>query len=162
MKLSKTIRRINLKSFWQLLLLGLKNPFFVYPTIVATKECIRISTEHYGRVHYLNTPANAFRHAFWNYLIAKKCTKWSKKIIKITIWAKDITDWHENVFKNREMARKMDFHNNQIGRTIFLKHQKSTIEGVIQLFLELTKKSIKITEQTLLEKHQFSLVHLTD
>jgi len=66
------------KSFWQLALLGIKNPFFIYPTFTATKQCLKISTEHYGRSHYQNTPANAFRHAFWNYLIAIKCTKWSK------------------------------------------------------------------------------------
>ncbi|MFD2587899.1 DUF6973 domain-containing protein [Croceitalea marina] len=162
MNLFKTIKRINFKSFWQLVLLGIKNPFFIYPTLNATRECLAVSTKHYGRLHYQNTPANAFRHAFWNYLIAKKCTKWSEKTDYILNWVKNITDWHENAFRNREMARKMDLHNNHVGRWLFNKHKDKKIEEVIQIVLELTKKSIKITKQVSLEKHQFSLVHLTD
>lgn len=162
MNLIKTIRRINLKSFWLLLKLGLKNPFFIYPTFIATKQCLIISTQHYGRLHYLNSPANAFRHAFWNYLIAKKCTKWSKNIDKIKDWTKNITDWHENAFKNRPLARKMDFHNNYIGRLVYLKYSDRSVEEVLLIVLDMAKKSIKITEQTLLEKYQSSLVHLTN
>ena len=162
MNFFKTLKRINLKSFWLLLKLGFKNPFFIYPTFIATKQCLMISTERYGRLHYLNTPANAFRHAFWNYLIANKCTKWSKKIHNITDWTKNITDWHENAFRNRPLARKMDFHNNNVGRLIYLKHHENSVEEVLLILIEMAKKSLKITEQTLLEKHQFSLVHITD
>lgn len=162
MNLFKTIKRINFKSFWQLALLGIKNPFFIYPTFTATKQCLKISTEHYGRLHYQNTPANAFRHAFWNYLIAIKCTKWSKNSNRVLVWVKNITDWHENAFRNRDIARKMDLHNNQVGRTIFNEHKEKTLEEVIRIVLELAKNSVKITKQFSLEKHQFSLVHLTD
>ena len=162
MNLIKTIKRIPPKSFWQLLKLGLGNLPFIYPTFSATKECLLVSTKHYGRLHYQNTAANGFRHAFWNYLIAKKCTKWSKNINKIMNWTTKITDWHENAFRNRALAREMDFHNNAVGRHVFLKHQENTIEEVIQVFLEMAKKSIKITEKRVLEKHSFSLVHLTE
>jgi hypothetical protein len=162
MNIIKTIKRINFKSFWQLMLLGFRNPFFIYPTINATKKCLSISTKHFGRLHYQNTPANAFRHAFWNYLIAKKCTKWSKNTDNVTNWAKRITDWHENAFRNREIARQMDFHNNAVGRWIFAKHKEDTIENVIGIFLKMTANSIKITEQSILKNHQFSLVYLSE
>lgn len=162
MDIIKTIKRINIKSFWQLTLLGFRNPFFIYPTLDATKQCLAIATAHYGRAHYKNTPANAFRHALWNYLIAKKCTKWSKKTDGVVLWAKHISDWHENAFRNREMARKMDFHNNAVGRWIFINHKEDTIEKVIGIFLEMTANSIKITEQSILKEHQFSLVHLSE
>ena len=160
MKLLKTLRRIDLNSFWQLIRLGLRNPFFILPTLNATKECLFVSTKHFGRLHYQNTPANAFRHAFWNYLIAQKCAKWSSNTNKLVNWAKNITDWHENAFRNRKIARKMDLHNNHVGRAIFIKHKKSPMEEVISLFLELAKNSKQITEQSLLKQYQFSLVHL--
>ncbi len=162
MNIFKTIKRINVKSFWQLILLGFRNPFFIYPTINATKQCLSISTKYYGRLHYQNTPANAFRHAFWNYLIAKKCTKWSNKTNKVTNWTKLITDWHENAFRNREIARQMNFHNNKVGRLVFIKHENDSIEKVIDIFIEMALNSIKITEQTTFQNHKFSLVHLNE
>ena len=162
MSLVKTLKRINLKSFWQLVKLGLRNPLFIIPTIKATKQCLKISTNYFGRLHHKNTSANAFRHALWNYLIAKKCTKWSKKVKSILQWTKDTTDWHENAFVNRELARKMDVHNNAIGRAIFEKHPTTSLENVILLFLGMAKKSIHIKDKGLFEKYPFSLVHLTN
>uniref|UniRef100_UPI0030D8F7B2 DUF6973 domain-containing protein n=1 Tax=unclassified Croceitalea TaxID=2632280 RepID=UPI0030D8F7B2 len=128
----------------------------------ATKECLSISNKYFGRLHYQNTPANAFRHAFWNFIIAKKCTKWSKNIKTVLKWTKNITDWHENAFRNRDLARKMDFHNNKVGREVFRTHSENTQEEVIHLFIEMTKNSIKITEHSVLKNHQLTLVHLTD
>ncbi|WP_350289392.1 hypothetical protein [uncultured Croceitalea sp.] len=162
MNLFKTLRRINFKSFWQLFKLGLSKPFFILPTLNATRECLSISTEYFGRLHYQNTPANAFRHAFWNYLIAKKCTKWSRRTETLVKWAKNITDWHENAFRNRELARKMDLHNNKVGRAVFIEYKVGPVEEVIALLLEMTKNSIRITEQSVFEKHQSTLVHLTE
>lgn len=162
MKLYKTIKRITIPSFFKLVLLSLKNPFFIFPTLKATKQCLAIATAHFGRQHYQNTPANAFRHAFWNYLIAKKCTKWSRSNTSVLTWTKNSTDWHENAFKNRALARKMDLHNNKVGRTLFSEHRKKTIDDVLLILIEMTKKSIRITDGTSLKKHQFSLVHITD
>jgi len=51
---------------------------------------------------------------------------------------------------------------NQVGRTIFNDHKEKTLEEVMRIVLELAKNSVKITKQFSLEKHQFSLVHLTD
>ena len=106
MNVLKTLKRISLKSFWLLAKLCLRFPFFVLPTLSATKQCMSTSTELYGRLHYKNGPANAFRHAFWNYLIAKRCFRSRKNINGVLIWAKKITDWHESAFPNRELAKK--------------------------------------------------------
>ena len=117
---------------------------------------MQISTEHYIKKHYLNGRANAFRHALWNYLIAKNCSEWSKNKGKVLEWTKNITDWHEFAFPNRKLARKMDLHNNEIGRRLFLKHEK---ESVLK---EMTKKSIFIdsdSDLTVLEKQ---LVHIAE
>ena len=162
MSIIVTLRRIDFASFWLLLKLSIRHPMFLWPTFKATKECLQLSTRHFGRAHYQNTPANAFRHAFWNFIIAKKCTKWSKNIKTVLKWTKNITDWHENAFRNRDLARKMDFHNNKVGREVFRKHSENTQEEVINLFIEMTKNSIKITEHSVLKNHQLTLVHLTD
>jgi len=34
---------------------------------------MQIATLNFGRKHYQNGQANAFRHALWNVLIAQKC-----------------------------------------------------------------------------------------
>ncbi|MDT0606129.1 DUF6973 domain-containing protein [Croceitalea rosinachiae] len=156
------IKRIDLASFWMLLRLCIKHPLFLWPTFKATKVCLQVSTQHFGTAHYQNTPANAFRHAYWNYLIARKCTKWSESNKKIMNWTSAITDWHENAFKNRPLARLMDLHNNKIGRTVFLNNSKQSTEKVLLIFLEMTKDSIKISKEEELPKNINNLVHITD
>jgi len=161
-KIIATLKRIDILSFWVLLKLAVRHPMFVYPTFKATKVCLQVSTMHFGRAHYKNTSANAFRHAYWNYLIAKKCTKWSKNRKRIVSWTKLITDWHENAFKNRELAKLMDLHNNAIGRAIFQENHEKSIEEVTELLLKMTKKSVKIQHKEEFSKNKFTLVHISD
>lgn len=144
MNVWKTLKRVNFKSFIQLVGLTLQYVYFLYPTYLATKECMRLSTKHFGREHYRNTPANAFRHALWNYLIAHHCAKRSTNQAKVLKWTKAITDWHENAFINRKLARLMDFHNNEIGRTLYLTHYSKNIESVIKILLNKTNTAIQI------------------
>lgn len=155
-----TLKRIDFLTFWSLLRLCFRYPLLPYPTFVATKECVRMSTYHFGRAHYQNTAANAFRHAYWNYLIAKYCTKWSKKEEAILVWTKAITDWHENAFKNRELARLMDLHNNRIGRTVFKENSKQSVEKVTAILLEMTKYAVLIRSKEALAQNPTNLVHL--
>ena len=155
-----TLKRIRPKSLWELTKLALKHPLFLYPTVIATKECIRISTLHYGMEHYRNTPANAFRHAFWNYLIAHKCSKWSNTQIKILLWTKAITDWHENAFVNRELPRIMDFHNNDIGRMVYVLNGTDTLDAVIQLLRNKTQNALQIKSPDSISLASDNLVYL--
>ena len=162
MKLLKSLRRISLKSFWSLFKLSLKNPLFIYPTLMATSECIQISTRHFGREHMKNGQANAFRHALWNFLIAHKCTKWSKNGERIEEWTKSITDWHEEAFKNRDLARLMDLHNNEVGRRVFIENTTARPQEVIDLLLKKSAQSVKISNKEALTAAENSLVHLTE
>lgn len=160
MKVGNTLKRINIKSLWKLIVLSIQHPLFLYPTFLATKECMRISTLRFGREHYKNTPANAFRHAFWNYLIAYKCSKWSNKQLKILKWTEAITDWHENAFVNQELPRLMDFHNNDIGRTVYLQNTANNVDAVIQCLLKKTQNAIKVKTLEDISSASGNLVYL--
>ena len=140
----------------------MKHPIFIYPTLKATSECIHIATKHFGKEHIKNGQANAFRHALWNYLIAKKCTKWSKNKEKVQEWTKNITDWHEEAFINRDLARLMDLHNNAIGKQVFAENSTAKVEDVIALLLQKSAQSVKISNKEALTGVENSLVHLTE
>lgn len=146
MKVWHILKRVNFKSLWQLAVLSIQHPYHLYPTYRATKECMRISTLHFGRDHYRNTPANAFRHALWNYLIAYYCAKRGTPPAKALKWTKAITDWHENAFVNSEPARSMDFHNNEIGRMLYLEHHAENMETIMQLLLDKTNEAVQVTK----------------
>lgn len=160
MKVLGTLKRLNAKSLWQLLSLCVRNPLFLHPTFLATKECMHISTLHYGREHYRNTPANAFRHAFWNYLIASSCAKWSNNPSKVLQWTKAITDWHENAFVNRELPRLMDLHNNEIGRTIYVYHSAEHFETIIELLRTKTRNALQVKNAEAIALAPDKLVYL--
>lgn len=162
MNLIKTLRRLDLKSIWVLTKLCLRFPFFVFPTLSATKNCMSISTQHYGRLHYKNGAANAFRHAFWNYLIAKKCYHTIKNEAVVLTWVEKITDWHENAFPNRKLARKMDLHNNEVGRFIFLKYSSQTVHKVILILKKMALTSSKVNTNSNFANFKNKLVHIID
>ncbi|WP_420321066.1 DUF6973 domain-containing protein [Flagellimonas sp.] len=137
-------------------------PVFIFPTLSATKQCISTSTEIYGRLHYKNGPANAFRHTFWNYLIAKKCFRWRNNMDAVLVWVEKITNWHENAFPNRELAKKMDLHNNKIGRAIFKEHFSKLESQVIDILREMTSNAIKIDVETDFTLVKNQLVYIID
>ncbi|MEO9513018.1 MAG: hypothetical protein ABJN84_14020 [Flavobacteriaceae bacterium] len=162
MNLIKQLKSLDLKSILTLLKLCFRFPLFVFPTVSATKECMSISTEHYSREHYKNGPANAFRHAFWNYVIAKKCFRWRKHQEAVLLWTKRITDWHEHAFPNRELARKMDLHNNEVGRFIFSLHSFKTDHEVIEILKKMTLTSSKVDSNSNFVNFKNRLVHIID
>jgi len=160
--LLKIATKVRLQSLVPLLRVTFTHIDFLYPTYLATKQCMAISTRHFNRKHYNNGQANAFRHALWNYLIAKKCTHRSNSKHRILNWTKSITDWHETAFANRELATAMDMHNNAIGRKVFLEDLSTPLEEVLAKLLKLAAQSIKITTTANLDQYPLSLVHLTD
>ncbi len=160
MRVWQSLKRIRPNSLWELSILAVKYPLFLHPTVIATKECMRISTLYYGREHYRNTPANAFRHAFWNYLIAHKCAKWSNQQLKVLQWTKAITDWHENAFVNRELPRKMDFHNNDIGRMVYSQNNTNNVGSVIQLLRNKAQNALQIKSPDSISLASDNLVYL--
>jgi len=156
------LKRVNFKNILKVIGIGLSHPHFIWPTLKATKDCISISTKNYGKLHHKNGPANAFRHAFWNYLIAKRCFKWQENEEVVLAWAKKVTDWHETVFQNEELAKRMDTHNNEVGRFIFGQNTEKTEEEIIELLKQMASESIKIDENSKFSEHKNQLVHIID
>lgn len=162
MKVFKSISRVNPTSIWQLLKLGIGNMLFLWPTYLATKECMELATKHFGRKHYQNGPSNAFRHAFWNILIAKRCFQIVADTRRVLDWAKEITDWHERAFFSKKLPMKMDYHNNAVGRMLFEKNLNWSQVQFLEALLELTENAIKITENEDFNQCKNQLVYIRD
>jgi len=156
------LRRISFKHLLKGILIGLGRPFFILPTLKATKNCLKISTANYGKKHQKNGRANAFRHAFWNYLIAKRCLGWNKNEKLVLRWAKKVTDWHETVFQNEELAKRMDLHNNEAGRFIFEQNKEKSEQEVIEVLKQMALESIKIDESSTLSDYKNRMVHILE
>ncbi|NDV14481.1 hypothetical protein GO009_00460 [Muricauda sp. TY007] len=162
MNLFAVLKRVDFKNILKVIFIGLSRPHFIWPTIKATKECIAISTDNYGKLHHKNGPANAFRHAFWNYLIAKRCFKWQQNEETVLAWAKKVTDWHEDSFPNKKLPREMDLHNNEVGRFIFEQNTDKSEQEVIELLKQMTLESIKINENSILSEYKNRMVHILE
>jgi len=156
------LKRVDFKNILKVIFIGLSRPHFIWPTIKATKDCISISTMNYGKLHHKNGPANAFRHAFWNYLIAKRCFQWQKNEETVLAWAKKVTDWHEDSFPNKELPKEMDLHNNEVGRFIFEQNTDKSEQEVIELLKQMTLESIKIDDSSLLSEYKNRMVHILE
>jgi phosphoserine aminotransferase len=156
------VKRVDFKNMLKGVFIGLSRPHFILPTINATKDCIAISTKNYGKLHHKNGPANAFRHAFWNYLIAKRCYNWQRNEKTVLAWAKKVTDWHEDSFPNKKLPREMDLHNNEVGRFIFAQNTEKSEQEVLELLKNMTLESIKIDENSTLSEHKDRMVHILE
>lgn len=139
MKLLSVLWRLKPIGIWNLLVLCAKHPTFVRPTIKATKTSLAISSHHFGEKHHLDGQANAFRHALWNFLIAKQLEH--KKLERVLSWTKAITDWHELAFPNQDIARLMDTHNNEIGRNLYVAHADKSIGQITQQILHMAQNA---------------------
>ncbi|MBW8243146.1 hypothetical protein K1F50_10070 [Muricauda oceani] len=162
MNLFAVLKRVDFKNILKVIFIGLSRPHFIWPTIKATKDCIAISTKNYGKLHHKNGPANAFRHAFWNYLIAKRCFKWQQNKETVLAWAKKVTDWHEDSFPNKKLPREMDLHNNEVGRFIFEQNTDKSEQEVIELLKQMALESIKIDENSILSEYKNRMVHILE
>ncbi|MBT8312668.1 MAG: hypothetical protein KJO94_00225 [Eudoraea sp.] len=163
MNLWRQLKSLDISALWALLKLCLRHPFRVIPTIRATRECVSVCDQHFGKTHHRNSPANAFRHALWNYYIARECNKGDGGHSKILEWTKKITDWHEVFSKNDFLAREMDLHNNRLGRLLFGQDPNMEAEEIITLLKSKLTTSIKIsTPEDLQTVDKLMFVHLID
>jgi len=145
MKVWKHLSGLDPRALWALVLLCIRNPWWVLPTIRATRECVGVCNLHYGTQHHRNTAANAFRHALWNYDIARACYRGKANMADVLNWTAKITNWHEDFSKNPPLARQMDLHNNRIGRALFEEKPHLKTEKVITIFKQKAEDSLKIT-----------------
>ncbi|NKI31082.1 DUF6973 domain-containing protein [Croceivirga thetidis] len=162
MNIVKTIARLDFSNLWLLLKLSIAHLGYLWPTFEATKECMQVSSEHFGRKHYQNGQANAFRHALWNVLIAKSCARKKEKLKNALDWTKKITDWHEKAFFSKSLPMTMDYHNNAVGRWLFETNSRYSKEEFITNLLVLTAKATQITKESNLELYKNQLVYITN
>ncbi len=148
--------------------MGLKHPLYIWPTYTATRQCIAICNQKFGDLHHKNGPENAFRHALWNSLIVLKSLRAGRKLDKAVLWAKKVTDWHEEFSPNEPLAKAMDLHNNQMGRDLIKRRPDLEAENLIETLLLLMQQSeyidhldkLKMHKKHLLETATVSLVHI--
>jgi hypothetical protein len=157
------IKRAKPGQLAELMILCLKNIRFVFPTYKATKSAVAFANTHFGLSHRRNTPANAFRHALWNWLIAKACFRIASDKEKVLLWTKKITDMHEKILPGNEVSNAMDLHNNAVGRQAFKTITVPDIDSGVAFFLELTECSQKVnTLEEIMQSPLSQLVHLID
>lgn len=165
MKVWGTVKNLNLKQLWKLILLCAANINRLWPTWQATKMSVTLADTYFGTRHNKNTPANAFRHAVWNYLVAKRCYRSDQPMEKVLEWTRQITDLHEDLFPNAALARAMDLHNNKVGRLVFSKNSELKEEDMIRLLLDKTEESSLIDsmeELRDLDKDQLAHIETTN
>lgn len=153
---------MDFSTLWRLLVLCIRHPLYIVPTIKATRKTVVVCDEEFGRAHHKNGRANAFRHALWNALIVHHCIKWYPKTMRAQAWAKRITDWHEDFSPNSELARAMDYHNNRVGRTFVTQHLDAGEAQLIQLVMKMIPHSRKLTTIEEMRLEPTILVHITD
>jgi hypothetical protein len=131
-------------------------------TVQATLQTFQISQKEFPNIHGKNNKANAFRHAFWNLLIAKKCARFSSNTGAILEWTKNITDWHEEFAPNEKLAEMMDLHNNRIGRDKYVEFGHQSVKEAVQLMLLELEHAAKIKDVEELKEYSHQLVYIED
>jgi len=156
------VKLVNKGNAWSFILLFIRHPFNLIPTFLATYQTVKISDEEYGDLHHKNNYTNAFRHALWNFLIAKKCSKWRGNTQKAIRFAEKITSWHEKFSPNEPLEREMDLHNNHIGRKFFIVSEELTIEEVIARLKEKAEQSKYLKNIEGLKEYRNDLVYIEE
>lgn len=159
MAIGKRIAGLKFRELVVLCIIFLKRPFFLIPTYRATNTTVAISNHLYGCLHHEDNRTNAFRHALWNYLICKYCLAVSGSPERAMSWSKTITDLHERLSPNEELATMMDFHNNRIGRELFAEFQGVEDEGISRL-QQMTKEAIQVKSISEIEEIKNKLVFI--
>ncbi len=147
---------------FQLLKVSIRQPRFVIPTMKATRQSIKFCDELFGGDHHENNRTNAFRHAFWNYLICEQCYKVCNSVEKSMEWSKKITDLHEELAPNDERAKLMDLHNNQIGRELFKRYYSEENFDIIPVLTEEMQRAVKISKTEEISGQQGRMVYIED
>ena len=151
---------LNKGNAWSFIILFIRHPLNLIPTVLATYQCVKISNENYGKLHHKNNATNAFRHALWNFLIAKKCSVWRKNKRKAIRWAQKITDWHEEFSPNAPLEKEMDLHNNHIGRKLFIQENEESVDEFVKLLKEKVATSKLVLTLEDVQKFSNDLVYI--
>lgn len=148
-------------ELFSVLKIFIRRPRYIYPTYQATKKTLQICEELYPEKHHKNGKENAFRHALWNYLICKFCFSISNDIDTARNWSDKITQFHEKLAPNEELAKAMDLHNNRIGQFLFTNDSK-TIPEIIGLFQTAMNNAICIEKPDEITQVKEDLVFINE
>ncbi len=163
MPLLGKIRKLNARQLFMLTKIFLGKPQYLFPTYKATRRTIQIANRLYGKAHHKDNVTNAFRHALWNFLIAKNCFAQNNSVEKSVAWAKTITNLHEKLMPNKPLPKTMDLHNNFVGRKVFKKHYMlEADEKIIKCFTELIPQAQKVGNVKDIIKDSLQLVYIED
>lgn len=162
MKIRNIIRRFSFVQLFRLSGLLFQNPWFIIPTLKATKKTMIICDSLFGKAHHKNGKANAFRHALWNVLICQKTFIHSGNEEKSIIWAQKITDLHEKLAPNKAIDEAMDLHNNRLGRLYFKDLTSASEEETIVFLEEKTKSAILIRDMEEIKEFYDNLIFLSE
>jgi len=162
MTLWKRLRKLSPGTLWKLLLLLARRPLLIAPTVGATRKTFRTTTRIYGRAQGASGPANAFRHACWNVLLAARCYSTLRDLQASVDWAKRVTDTHEQLIVNPEMDRLMDMHNNEVGRKVFLSNYKENEAFLIKMVEKMTKNAQKFDKNEQISPPKDRLIFLDE
>jgi len=97
-------------------------------------------------------------------LIAKNCAVVTSEENAIH-WAKFTTDLHEECFVNDDFDRKMDLHNNQIGREFYREMLNRKIKTKKEMIAQLMKKSdsaVGLSDSNEIQKVKGELVYFKE
>ncbi|MFL1894327.1 DUF6973 domain-containing protein [Aquimarina sp. 2-A2] len=154
------IRRFDLNQLVRLAWLMMRHPLYVFPTLKATQETLRICNKRYGDLHHKNGKANAFRHALWNLLLCRYVYQKSKNTEKAEGWAERVTDLHERLAPNEELDTAMDLHNNKIGRMLFAGHPMQTRTDAIESLQRMTQEAKPVSDAKNIVNFEGELVYI--
>lgn len=159
MAIGKRIAALNFRELVVLCVVFLRRPLYLLPTYKATNRAVKISDRLYGNLHHEDNRTNAFRHALWNYLICEHCLPIAGSAEKGMSWSKKITDLHERLAPNEDLAKMMDLHNNRIGRELFISSSGKEIE-IIAVLQQMTEEAVQVKSLAEIEEEQSRLVFI--
>ena len=154
------VKNIKIGQIKQLIIWFFKHPSFLLATLYATFKTLKITQKEFPNIHGKHNKANAFRHALWNILIAKKCISSSNNLNHVLSWTTTFTDWHENFVVNKELPRLMDLYNNKMGRILFVQWKNKDTKEIVNLLKMKLESAIKITSKEEFETVNNNLVYL--
>lgn len=158
----RIVKALNYGQLWSLTLLGLRHPLFMWATTRATVSTFAISQKEFPNIHGKHNKANAFRHALWSVLIAKKSARFSTDTLEVLQWTQRITDWHEDFSPNEPLAEAMDLHNNKIGRDLYLDLGQLPANSITHRLKAALTKAQKISQLADIEKYPQQFVYIED
>ncbi|WP_224484244.1 DUF6973 domain-containing protein [Robertkochia aurantiaca] len=165
MSTGKVLRSLRPEVVWKTSRYFLTRPAGMLAAFLATRSCLKLSGELFGKAHHRNGKANAFRQALWNMLIIKYSMKMGYSTERALKWADEITLHHEDLSPNPPLARIMDLHNNRIGRDLWtgINCTASDPDGLLaENVMNLLKSAVRVSSLEDTGKHPEKLIYIED